>query len=66
MSPPTLWDGKDDGTPFTKVYPVDLAVNSGAAVDVGFRLAFTAPTEPPALRLQRLLAGRAYLTATGE
>jgi hypothetical protein len=59
LSPPQLWDGT--GKPFTTVYPVDLSRASGAAVDVGFRLAFTAPETPPSLRLKRLLADPPFI-----
>ena len=64
LSAPELWDGKSPGRAFDTVYPVDLA--AGPAVDVGFRLAFTAPREPPALRVKRLLAQQGYLQPPGD
>jgi hypothetical protein len=65
LSAPELWDGKPApaGRPFDLVCPADLTARAGSAVDVGFRLAFTAPTEPPAVRLKRVLDAQPYLTA---
>ncbi len=59
LSPPELWDGRDK--PFDKAYPVDLRNSAGAATDVGFRLAFTAPVARPADRLRRMLTDPPYL-----
>ncbi len=60
LSGPGLWSGAADA-PFGKVYPVDLDVRGGAAVDVGFRLAFTAPHESADARIAGLLAEQAFL-----
>ncbi|NQU75578.1 MAG: hypothetical protein HQ546_04585 [Planctomycetes bacterium] len=65
LSPPNLWavGNGPKGLGFARVYPVDPANMNGVAVDVGSRLAFTAPIESPTARLRRLLAGQPYLSA---
>jgi formylglycine-generating enzyme required for sulfatase activity len=61
LSGPELWDGRD--RPFHKPWPVDAAGSRDGYADVGFRLAFTAPRETPAERLQRILRSVGYLGA---
>jgi len=62
LSAPEVWDGK--ARPFDKPLPVGFRRGGrGGYSDVGFRLAFTAPGEPFAVRLRRLLAARGYLPA---
>ncbi|HUT32686.1 MAG TPA: SUMF1/EgtB/PvdO family nonheme iron enzyme [Planctomycetota bacterium] len=61
LSPPELWDGK--ARPFDKAWPLGLVKGregKDSFADVGFRLAFTAPTETPADRLKRLLRRWGY------
>lgn len=59
LSPPELWDGRD--RPFDKPWPLPGPASREGYADVGFRLAFTAPRESAAARLQRLLRSAAYL-----
>ncbi len=61
LSPPELWDGK--ARPFDKAWPLGLVKGregKDSFADVGFRLAFTAPTETPADRLKRILRRSGY------
>ena len=61
LSPPTLWDGRDK--PFSKPWPVPAPDSRDGYSDVGFRLAFAAPRETAAARLQRVLRSVGYLPA---
>ncbi|MBM4034151.1 MAG: hypothetical protein FJ291_20565 [Planctomycetes bacterium] len=59
LSPPELWDGK--AKPFDTAYPAELKDAPWGFSDVGFRLAFTAPVDPPAMRLAMVLKEHGYL-----
>ncbi|HUT32681.1 MAG TPA: hypothetical protein VNE39_04300 [Planctomycetota bacterium] len=60
LSPPEYWDGKQ--RPFDRAYAVDLERARQGFSDVGFRLAFTAPVDPPAARLAAVLKEHGYAT----
>jgi hypothetical protein len=59
LSAPAVWNGAE--RPFHKTWPLDQPASRDGWADVGFRLAFTAPRESPAARLQRILRARGYL-----
>ena len=54
LSPPELWNGRDK--PFTLAYPAVVDEIREGLSDVGFRLAFAAPTESIVARVKRLVA----------
>ncbi len=59
LSPPEYWDGSGP-RPFDRSYSVDLEKARQGFSDVGFRLAFTAPVDPPAVRLASVLREQGY------
>ncbi|MBM4038421.1 MAG: hypothetical protein FJ290_07895 [Planctomycetes bacterium] len=59
LSPPEYWDGSGP-RPFDRSYSVDLEKAQQGYSDVGFRLAFTAPVDPPAVRLASVLREQGY------
>jgi len=53
LSPPQLWDGKRRG--YSRTYPVDMRTAVAGYSDVGFRVAFSAPSPTVKARLAVLL-----------
>jgi len=62
LSPPEYWDGSSQ-RPFDRSYSVELEKARQGFSDVGFRLAFTAPVDPPAVRLASVLREQGYPAA---